>query len=48
MFHFQDTSLMDLLHFLISHIEVDLCMHQSYIKYFQKYVNIQGIEDTII
>ena len=48
MFRFQDTSLMDLLQYFLSHTKVDLCMTQIYIKSFRKYVNIQGRGDTII
>ena len=48
MFHFKGTSLMDLLHFFISRKKVDLCMTQSSIRPFQKYVKIQGRGNTII
>ena len=48
MFHFQDTSLMDLLHYFLSHTKFDLCMTHIDIKSFRKYVKIQGRVDTII
>ena len=48
MFHFQSASLMSLFQLFISRKKVDLCMTQSSIKPFQKYVKIQGRGNTII
>ena len=48
MFHYQDTSLIDFLHYFLSHTKVNLCKTHIDIKSFRKYVNIQGRGDTII
>ena len=44
MFHFQDTSLIDLLPFFLSHLEVDLRMHYSHINPSKNMQRLKGYD----